>query len=65
VKIYDAKEQMILDKYEIPKEDYAASLKKYSQEKNILSNTKEIFDMLERAIRGEVPDLTVNPRVPI
>ena len=57
--IYAQKENLIIKKYQVEKAVYAASLEKYRRDGQISRNVREIFDMLERAINGKVPDFTV------
>jgi len=58
-KLYEQKEELIIIKYGITKQELAAALQAHKNDKDIIKNQKEIFDMMDRAIQGEIPDLTV------
>lgn len=58
-KLYEAKEELITNKYGVSKDEYGNALAAYKNDKQIDKSTKEIFDMMDRALKGELPDLTV------
>ena len=58
-KIYRQKEELILSKYTIPSDIYANSLKRYSGNKKLNDINEEILDMMQRCVKGIVPDLSV------
>lgn len=58
-KLYEAKEELITNKYGVSKDEYGNALVAYKNDKQIEKSTKEIFDMMDRALKGELPDLTV------
>ena len=64
-KLCEAKEDLIISKYSVSKDEYAASLKAYKKDNAIRKNQEETVAMMERAVKGEIPDLTVPQAVPI
>jgi hypothetical protein len=57
-KTYDAKEDLILVKYMVSKDEYALALDKYKKDGQVKSDQEEIFKLLEDSVKGNI-DLTV------
>lgn len=62
-KIYKQKEELILSKYSVSSEVYKNSLARYGKNKHLTETTDEIVDMMQRSVKGIVPDLTVTQEV--
>ena len=62
-KIYKQKEELILSKYSVSAEVYKNSLARYGKNKQLTDTTDEIVDMMQRSVKGIVPDLTVAQEV--
>lgn len=57
-KAYEAKEDLILTKYQVSKDEYALALNTYHKDKQIKRDTEDIYKVLEESVRGEI-DLSV------
>lgn len=57
-KAYEAKEDLILTKYQVSKDEYALALNAYHKDKQIKKDSEEIFKVLEETVKGEI-DLSV------
>jgi hypothetical protein len=57
-KNYEAKEELILNKHIISKDEYANALKKYKKNPQVAADQAEIIKVLEDSVKGQV-DLTV------
>ena len=64
-KVCETHEDRILNKYELGKDEYSASFEEHRKNPRIQQEQAEILDMMERAIKGRHPDLTVPPQVPL
>ena len=62
-KAYEAKEDLILTKYQVSKDEYALALNAYHKDKQVKRDTEEILKVLEETVRGEI-DLSVPEQVP-
>lgn len=62
-KIYKQKEDLILSKYSVKPEIYKNSLDRHARDKKLVATLAEINDMMSRAVKGIVPDLTVPQEV--
>lgn len=51
-KNYEQKEDIILDKHQVSKEDYAAALECYQDDPMIQQSRQEILDMMSKAYKG-------------
>lgn len=57
-KAYEAKEDLILVKYQVSKDELSLALNAYKKDKQIKRDSEEIFKVLEETVRGEI-DLSV------
>lgn len=53
-KAYEAKEDLILVKYQVSKDELSLALNAYHKDKQIKRDTEEIFKVLEETVRGEI-----------
>lgn len=60
VKTYDAKENLILKKYDISKEDFSNALNTYKNDKVVKADQAEIVKVMEDTLKGEV-NITTPP----
>lgn len=56
---YQQKEEIIIAKYNISRDELADSLNYYKDDPEIKKNQDEILEMMERACNGLMPDFTV------
>lgn len=63
-KFYQQKQDIILHKFKINRDQYGVALQLYFADEIIKKNNESIVQMMERAIVGELPDLTVPNDVP-
>lgn len=59
-KLYDQKEDLILTKHFVSKDEYAQALKKYHKDAKVAADKTEIMKVLEDTVKGNL-DLTVHP----
>lgn len=61
-KICEAREDAVLAKYDIGRDEFQVSLKEHKKKGKIENIQADIFAMMERAVQGNIPDLKVAPQ---
>ena len=62
-RLYEGREQVVLEKLDVSKEEYAASLETHKKNPKIEQDVNEIISMMERTIKGRCPDMSVPAQV--
>ena len=63
VNIYQNKEDIVLNKHGVSRDDFAGALEAYAGDSFVSSCRRDIQNMMERAAEGEYPDFAVRPEV--